>query len=228
MSNSLRLVLLAIAGTALLSGCASVRQDSQGFDASRVDPFVELNKTTLQDVRALLGTPTTMATARKDGARVVGYGISGHNAWGSFGRNFGKSAMTLGLGAQTYEYTIKNVLFKINADGVVTDYRKNGASYVTKQRFTFWNECEREMTDEEVNSPVYYGQPQICSLYASETAAREGIAAKDVDTGREFTFCNIPCQVQRGLVRAFGEIEDATNLVPAEPNDGSRSAEIFN
>ena len=83
------------------------------------------------------------------------------------------------------------------------------------------------MTEEEVNSPVYYDRENICRIYAQEVAARDNVAVRDVDTEKEFEWCNIPCQVQRGLTKAFGELENVDKLVSSEPNDGSRSSEIY-
>lgn len=71
MIKRFSLFAVALASAAILSGCSSTRIDSHGFSASTVDPYVEINKTTIEDVRALLGTPTVTATTKADGAKVV-------------------------------------------------------------------------------------------------------------------------------------------------------------
>lgn len=230
-TNKMKIRKIFLTGTAcaalFLTGCASVKTSSNGFDASRVDPFIKLNETTLADVRVLLGTPTMMGVTQDGGHTVVGYGLAGHNAWGGFGRAMGKNLLTMGLGAKSYEYTVKTVLFKFDADNKVIDYKKSGASYLTKRRLTFWNECERKLTQQEINSPVNYGVSEICKIYALEIAAKEGIKADDVDTGKEFEFCNIPCQTIRGAVEAFGELKSQSDLIERQDGDGSKSQLLF-
>ncbi len=222
-----KVTLAACAAAVLLaSGCASVRTDSDGFDASVVSPFIKVNETTMKEVRAYLGTPTLSAEAA-DGSKVLGYGLVGHNTAGAFGRNFAKGAMTLGFGAKSYEYTVKSLLFKFNGDGVVTDYKTDGVSYVTKQRLTMWNECERRLTPQEINSPVTYGVSEICEEYAKDVAAKENIAVDKVDTGKEFPFCNIACQTTRHAVSAFGELKNVITVVDKEDGDGSKEDLIF-
>ena len=218
-----KLLASAVMAAAVLSGCSSVTVDYDGHDASRADQFIIPGKTTVTEARAYLGTPTVTAVCKADGEKVYGWALAGHNTAGAIMRGMGKGMVTLGLGAQSSEYTVKNILVKVNADGVVTDYKKNGASYITKDRFTFWNECERNLTDEEVNSPIVYRISEVCPKYAAEVAAKEGIKVEDVDTGKEFEWCNIPCQTRRGVVRAFGEISEMNDLVKAEEGDGSKA-----
>lgn len=45
---------------------------------------------------------------------------------------------------------------------------------------------------------------------------RDTVAVKDANTGKEFEWCNIPSQVQRGLPKAFGELEDVESLVSSD------------
>ncbi len=222
-----KVTLAACAAAVLLvSGCASVRTDSDGFDASVVTPYVKVNETTIKEVRAYLGTPTLTAETA-DGSKVLAYGLVGHNTAGSFGRNFAKGALTLGFGASSNEYTVKSLLFKFNSDGVVTDYKTDGASYLTKHRLTFWNECERRLTPQEINSPVTYGASEICEEYAKDVATKENISMDQVDTGKEFPFCNIPCQTTRHAVSAFGELKNVNTSVGKEEGDGSKENVIF-
>lgn len=215
-----------LAASLLVSGCVSYRAGKNGFDASTVDPYVTLNKTTLKDVRALLGTPTL--TARDaEGNLIVGYGLVGHNLGAGIARNLTKSIATIGLGSKSREYVVKNVLFKLNNDNVVIDYKKNGASYLTRWRFKTWNECERTLTDDEVNSPVTYDIDQVCEVYAEEVAARTGVPVDEVDTGKEFPFCYISCQTQRGAEAVFGELTNVDISVSKEEGDNSQSKLIF-
>ncbi len=215
-----------LAASLLVSGCVSYRAGKNGFDASTVDPYVTLNKTTLKDVRALLGTPTLTARDAK-GNLIVGYGLVGHNLGAGIARNLTKSIATIDLGSKSREYVVKNVLFKVNKENVVIDYKKNGASYLTRWRFKTWNECERTLTDEEVNSPVTYDIDQVCEVYTEEVAAKTGVPVDEVDTGKEFPFCYISCQTERGARAVFGELTNVDISVSKEDGDNSQSKLIF-
>lgn len=212
---------LAMAGCLVLAGCSSVTQSYDGFNAAVVDPYVKTNETTLAEVRALLGTPTVLGTT-KDGFKVAGFGFSGNNIWGGIGRGTGRYLVTLGLGARSYEYTVKALLFKFDENDRVIDYQKTGASYLTKHRFGYWNECERKLTMEEINSPTVYRISEVCPVYAQEVAAKKGIAVSEVDIDEEFPFCNIPCQTLRGVIEKFGELTEYTDLVKSEEGDGDK------
>lgn len=137
-------------------------------------------------------------------------------------RAWGKNLATAGLGAKSREYTVKSILVKLNDQDVVTEYKKYGAAYITKQRFSYWNECEHELTDAEINSPVVYRISEVCPKYAEEIAAKEGIKPEAVDIGKEFEHCNMPCQTTRGAVRHFGELKNITTVVDSETGDGSK------
>ncbi|MDO5532499.1 hypothetical protein [Sutterella sp.] len=222
-----KLLICAAAGSAiLLTGCASYQSDSDGLDASKIDPFVKMNQTTVKEIRELLGTPTVTGVAKEDGKSIIGYGLVGTDDLASFGRNFGRG-LTFGIASSSWEYNVKNVFFKFDDEGRVIDYKKNGRRYVTRKRLTFWNECERPMTMAEINSPANYSGREICKLYREEVAAEKGISPDAVDDEEEFEWCNIPCQVRRGAVEAFGEIENMNDNVDSEEGDGSKTEVIF-
>ncbi len=71
------LTFATIACLALLGGCASYQQDSHGFNASQIDGFVTLNQTTVDDVRALFGTPTFLGTTLEDEKLSLAMRLSG-------------------------------------------------------------------------------------------------------------------------------------------------------
>jgi formylmethanofuran dehydrogenase subunit E-like metal-binding protein len=196
--------------------------DKDGYDLSVIDPYVQLNKTTLKEVRTLLGTPTFTAVAESDNSKVVGYSFAGHNTGAVLAREFGRGMLSFGLAADKREYTVKVALFKFNSDDAVIDYQKGGASYLSRSRFTHWNECEHKLTPEEINSPAVYSDKQICEIYAKEVAAKEGIAVDKVDTGKEFPWCNVPCQAVRVAQEKYGNLKDLTSSVRTEEDDGSK------
>ncbi len=221
------LTFATIACLALLGGCASYQQDSHGFNASQIDGFVTLNQTTVDDVRALFGTPTFLGTTLEDEKTVIGYAFVGNNAGANFLKNWGKGALTLGFGARTYDFTVKNVYFKFDNQNRVTEVKKKGYAYLTKYRFTLWNECEVALTDTEINSSVHYSGKAICDRYAKDAAKTKGIDEKDVDRGEEFAFCNIPCHAIRGALEIFGKFKNYTDDVEKAEGDGSRANEVF-
>lgn len=225
MKRSILAAGLAVAAALTLTGCASVNKSASGFDLSKLDPYIQLNKTTLPEVREMLGTPTIMAKT-SDGDTVVGYALAGHNTAAVYARNLGKSAATLGLGARKYEFTLKNPMFLIK-DNVVVDYKKDGVAYLHRYRFLQWNECELKLTPEEINSPAYYSDVEICSRYAQHIAAERNISVDDVDLGEEYELCNLPCQVEREMKEAFPNIVETNGLVEVEPNDGKLLEAIF-
>ncbi len=223
-----KLTLATCAASALfVAGCASYHTSSDGFDASVVTPFIKVNKTTMKDVRAYLGTPTLSAETA-DGSKVLGYGLAGHNTMKSLGRNLLVGTLAGGIVANKNEYTLKTLLFKFNKQGVVSAYKTDGASFLSKFRITGWNECEHRLTQKEINSPVYYDATEICEIYAKEVAEKEHIAVDKVDTGKEFESCDVACQVTRHATEAFGELKNAETSVNKEDGDGSKIADIFN
>lgn len=225
MKHSILAAGLAVAAALTLTGCASVNKSASGYDLSKLDPHIELNKTTLAEVREMLGTPTTLGKT-SDGNTVAGYALVGHNTGAVFARNLGKSALTFGLGSSKHEFTIKNPMFLFK-DNVVIDYKKDGVAYLMMQRFTIWNECELKLTPEEINSPAVFSDIEVCTRYAKAKAAEKNIPVEDVDLGEEYEGCNIPCQVRRQMKEAFPNIVELNDLVDSEPNDGKLLNAVF-
>ena len=227
MTFKIAATALALSATLLLSGCVATKNKLNGFDASLVDPYVTLNETTEADIRTILGTPTTEAILKTDGTRVITFAITAQNGGAQMARNFGKHMLTLGFGSKKNEITQKNLSFKINADGVITDYKKTGVAYLNMRRLTFWNECERPLTDAEINSPVHYSDIEICQTYAADMAAKKGIKVEEVDIGAETENCSVMCQSVRALTQSFGELADYSHHVDSLPTDGTKSDLLF-
>lgn len=225
--NTKRLLILASA-VVFLNGCAtsSMKNSYDGFDVSKIDPFIKVNQTTAAELREMLGTPAMTATDA-NGNRIMAFTLVGNRPGGAFGRNVGKSALTLGLGADVWEQTAKNVIFKLDDKGVVIDYKTNGWAWLQKHRFTFWNECDRKLSPAEMRTALNYTVKEIQTTYAQAAAAEKNIPVEDVDMGEEFEWCNIPCHTARGAVEAYGKLTNIEQSVKAEPNDGSRFTMIF-
>ena len=212
----------AAAAAVVVSGCSSVNVDSSGYDLSKIDPYVQVNKTTMKDVRAYLGTPTFTAVTEKGNNQVIGYSFAGQNRGSVLTREAAKTLLAGGILANKMEYTVKMALFKFDNKGVVTDYQKAGVSFLGRYRLSHWNECERKLTAEEVNSPVTYDDDQICEMYAKEVAAKEGISVNKVDTDKEFEGCAPECQAVRAGKEAFGNLKNVNDVVDSETGDGSK------
>lgn len=221
------LTIAAISCLALLGGCASYQSSNEGFNLSQVDNFVTVNKTTIDEVRAMFGTPTVMGTSKNDGKTVIGYAFVGNNANVSLLKNLGKMTLTYGIMSNSTDYTVKNLYFKFDDQNRVTTIKKNGYAYLAKSRITSWNECEFKLTDAEVNSSVHYAGDEICNRYAKIVAKSKGISEKSVDKGEEFPSCDIACHNLRGATEFFGKFKEYSDNVKSAKGDGSRAQEIF-
>lgn len=219
--------LICLAAAVALTGCASVKRDTDGYDTESIKSVIKVGETSLTDIRAVFGTPTLTAVCVSDNAQIVGYALAGDGGAATFGKNFGYGMLTFGFGAKTNQVTQKNVIFKFNDDGILTDYQRNGVSYLIRKRLTFWNECERKLTEDEVLRRVNYSADEVCKNYAKDVAAKEGIPVSEVDTGKEFEFCNIPCQTERAAKEFYGELKDVEMLVPSQEGDGSKGHILF-
>ena len=219
------LLLLLGAASLLLTGCVNSTVQSKTVNVTKMERNVTKNQTTRADLRAMLGTPFVIGKTRDDHKKVAGFMLR-TSTWTNAGKNIAKSMFTLGLGSKSTPFVIKNAIFKFDDNDVVTDYKFNGYSYVAKNRITFWNEAQRELTDEELRSEVSYTVDQTYDKYLESVAKEKGVAVSDLDSDvkeREFPFCNIYCQGINGALKAFGNF-DITDGDPAkEPNDGSKS-----
>ena len=219
MIRKLALTASCVAALALV-GCSSMSVSKDGYDLSKIDPSVELNKTTLKDLRAMLGTPTFIATEKNNG-KVVGFAFVGHNLGAVSAREFGRFMLSMGFAADKWEVTEKVAVFKLDKKGVVTDYQKGGASFLYRSRLTSWNECERKLTPEEINSKAIYSDKQICELYAKEVAAKDGTPVEKGDRGKAFEGCDVACQAGRVGKEHAGKLTNVSTVVTQEEGDGS-------
>lgn len=219
-------LLLAAAAAVLLSGCASMQKSYDGYNLALLDPYVEINKTTLSELRGYLGTPTLIGKA-EDGSKIVAFALVGNREGGAYGRNVGKGMLTLGLGSKTWEATAKSAIFKLDANDVVVDYKKDGWSFLMKHRFTYWIECDRRLSAQELNEPLNYTVDEVCKKYAEHVAATEGIELGQVDIGKEFEWCNLPCHTLRDAQNAFGKLTEVNSLVDELPGDGEKIDLVF-
>lgn len=222
------LLLLLGAASLLLTGCVNSTVQSKTVNVTKIEQNVTKNQTTLSDLRAMLGTPFVIGKTHDDHKKVAGFMLR-TSTWASAGKNIAKSMFTLGLGSKSTPFVIKNAIFKFDDNDVVTDYKFNGYSYISKNRITFWNEAQRELTDAELRSEISYTEDEIYDKYLESVAKEKGVAVSDLDSdvkGKEFKFCNIYCQGINGALKAFGNFDIIDGDPAAEPNDGSKAALI--
>lgn len=105
--------------------------------------------------------------------------------------------------------------------------KKNGWAYLLKHRALFWNECERPLTEQEMDTPLNYTVKEIQQTYAEWAAAQRGIPVEDVDLGKETDFCNMSCMANRDAIKAFGPLVAIDGTVDALEGDGSKFDLVF-
>lgn len=219
------LLLLLGAASLLLTGCVNSTVQSKPVSITKIEQNVTKNQTTLSDLRAMLGTPFVIGKTKDDHKKVAGFMLR-TSSWANEAKNFAKHMLTFGFGSKATPYVIKNAIFKFDDNDVVTDYAFNGYSFIIKHRMSFWNEAQRELTDEELKSDVSYTEDETYDKYLESVAKEKGVAVSDLDSDvkeKEFKFCNIYCQGINGALKAFGNF-DITDGDPAkEPNDGTKA-----
>ena len=228
MKKMNRLLTYVVLLPALLtSGCLATKIDADGFNLARLDSLVKTNETTLNDLRALFSTPTFIGETVQ-GDSIVGYTfLAADYLSGSF-KVLGSTVLTLGAVSTIHPYTLKNAFFKLDKSGRVIEIKKNGYAYLenVKSNGDGWNECEFDLTDEEINSSVCYtNRFEIRARYAKEMAKLKGIAVKDIDTSEEFFLCDEKCHAKRGAIKAYGQFRQMNFDVKRESDDGSRHKE---
>ena len=143
------LLLLLGAASLLLTGCVNSTVQSKPVSITKIEQNVTKNQTTLSDLRAMLGTPFVIGKTKDDHKKVAGFMLR-TSSWANKGKNFAKHMLTFGFGSKATPYVIKNAIFKFDDNDVVTDYAFNGYSFIIKHRMSFWNEAQRELTDERI------------------------------------------------------------------------------
>ena len=169
------LLLLLGAASLLLTGCVNSTVQSKPVSITKIEQNVTKNQTTLSDLRAMLGTPFVIGKTKDDHKKVAGFMLR-TSSWANEGKNFAKHMLTFGFGSKATPYVIKNAIFKFDDNDVVTDYAFNGYSFIIKHRMSFWNEAQRELTDEELKSDVSYTEDETYDKYLESVAKEKGVA----------------------------------------------------
>ncbi len=228
MKKMNRLLTYAILLPAVFtSGCISTKIDAGGFNLAGLETLVKTNETTLSDLRALFSTPTFIGETVQ-GDTVVGYAFLAVDYLSGSFKVLGSTFLTLGAVSTVHPYTQKNAYFKLDKSGRVIEIKKNGYAYIMNLNSdgSGQNECEFDLTDEEVNSATYYSNRfEIRARYAKEVAKLKGIAIKDVDTSEEFFPCDEKCHAKRGAIKAYGQFRQMNFDIKWESDDASRREE---
>ncbi len=203
----LKLIGLLFATLNILTGCANVSYEDKLPTATQIKSSVTVGSTTEEEVRKKLGTPTAVAKLKDTNHEIYSFTFS-TSVFNNAAANFGKGMATFGLGAKKTPISEKNAYIEFDENKIVKDIRVNGYTYVSKHRFKFWTEAEREMTEEELESNLEYNVDTIYDKYFTKLAEEKGVdksALTDDEKYQEFDFCNIHCHNIRGLEKEYGK-----------------------
>ncbi|MGN1281309.1 MAG: hypothetical protein ACI4UM_05340 [Succinivibrio sp.] len=215
--------------TITLTGCVNTATSSIIPSVESIKENIVDSGNTVEEARAKLGTPALIATA-KDGSQIMAFSIcTGFHR--NFGRNVGKSLVTLGLGSKTHPFVVKTsyITFK---EGRAANAEFMGWSYITKNRFTFWNEAEHVLSEEELNTPLNLSIDDIYELYCKDVSAKMNIPVNEISSDireKEFPFINVHGHIINGFYQNHKQelFESIVYDPKAEPGDGSRFKEFF-
>ncbi|MGN0915087.1 MAG: hypothetical protein ACI4NE_01865 [Succinivibrio sp.] len=212
-----------------LTGCVNTTSSSVVPSLQDIKEKVVDTGDTIEVARAKLGTPSIIAV-KNDTTQVLAFSFT-NGMFSNFGKNFAKGFFTLGLGSKTNPVVIKTAYITF-VDGKAENVKFAGYSYITKNRITFWNEAEHELTEEEINSPLNFTIDEIYELYYKDKAAELNVPVNELPSDvkdKEFPFYNIHGHVCLGFDKYF-KLKEFQNFI-ADPealeNDGSRIKEIL-
>ncbi|MGN0901748.1 MAG: hypothetical protein ACI4M9_00555 [Succinivibrio sp.] len=212
-----------------LTGCVNTTSSTVVPSLKDIKEKVVDTSDTIEEARAKLGTPSIIAI-KDDSTQVQAFSFT-TGMHRNFGKNFGKSLLTLGFGSQTHPVILKTAYITF-VDGKADNVKFVGYSYITKNRMTFWNEAEHELTEEEINSPLNYTVDDIYELYYKDKAAELNVPVKELPSdvkAKEFPFYNIHGHICLGFDKYF-KLKEFKTFIPdpdALENDGSRIKEIL-
>ena len=230
----------ALVSVVALTGCTVHNTTSSDnlIDIYRVEKFVTPGKTTLAEVRELIGTPG-LAGKTLQGKDFVGFAVVGERSYGeAAARGFG-DILTLGLvDDDERHFTQKNIYFVLDDNKVVQDIKFNGHAYIMHMDSKNYNLCQRQLNEKELRSTHKLTKDEIINSWKKEiietkpssivTIAEEKkkkleeLAYDDVF----YPICGHGCYLQHGAFEAFGKYtNEELNLYGGrQPNDGSKKA----
>lgn len=233
---------LGLLGSVLVfSGCSVTNKTSSDkmLDVSRIEKFVTPGKTTLAEVRELVGTPG-LTGKTLDGRDFVAYAIVGERG---YGEGFAKGAadvISLGLYSDDESYfTQKNIYFLLDNDKVVQDIKYNGYTYIIHWGTFFkYNLCEKELSDQELRSTNKYSLDYIVDSWKKDIVERQSsealqAAAKEKKTldkldydDVHYSVCGFSCYLEKGAIKAYGQFTNGERNTYGgrKSNDGSKKA----
>ncbi len=181
--------------TSSLTGCTNtVRTNSdEMLNVSRVKDYVSPGTTTLDEVRELIGSPVITGKT-VEGNKFVGFSVSGQESAGRYTKRILVSALTMGIAAdKEYKNVVKNFYFVLDKNDVVTDMKSVGYTFIYDySMFADGSLCQRELTEEELNSSTYYPKEYIIDSWKKYIlnekpadvvtyAQKEGVSLDEID-----------------------------------------------
>ena len=77
----------------LLTGCVNATVQSKPMNLKKIEQNVVKNETTMSDLRAMLGTPFVIGTAKDDNQKVVGFVLT-TSTFNNMGASIAKKILT--------------------------------------------------------------------------------------------------------------------------------------
>lgn len=233
---------LGLLGSVLVfTGCANHNTTSADtmIDVSKVEKYITLGTTTLQETRELLGTPT-ISGKTLDGKDFVGFSFIGERGYGEgIARGVGH-ILSFGIVSDNESYfTQKNLYFVLDENKIVQNFKYNGYSYIMHAGKIFrWNLAQRELNDSELRSSTKFSKDYIINAWkkeivetqpkiAKKAAEKEKVSIEELEYDDvEYACSGFPAYLQFGAHKAFGDYtnEELNTIGGKQPYDGSKKA----
>ena len=223
--------------TGSLTGCTNtVRTNSdEMLSISRINDFVTPGKTTIDEARELIGTPTITGKT-VEGNKFVGFSVSGQESAGRHTKRLLVSALTIGIAADNeFKNIQKNIYFVLDKNNVVIDMKSVGYAYIYDHSiFGDGSLCQRELTEEELNSTTNYPKEYIIDSWKkyilSEKPAdvvayaqKEDVSLDEIDYDDfPYTENSFIAYAQKGAHKFFGNYtnEETFEVSGGRSSDG--------
>ena len=207
-----------------MTGCVNSTYQEKVVSVEKIEKHLVKNETTLNDLRALLGTPAIIGKTKDDNKKIASF-IIRTSLTTNLAKNIGKGLISFGFMSKSDPMVQKNVIVKLDENDVLTDYAFDGYSYIMRHRVGYWNQAERALTQEELYSSINYDDEEILTKYKEDLAKEKGCSVSELskeDIKKSFKHCNLYCFCERSMKKIYGEFEMVDDNPSAKEGDGSK------
>lgn len=218
------LATVLFCSSVFMTGCVNSTYQEKVVSVEKIEKNIVKNETTLNDLRALLGTPAIIGKTKDDNKKIAGFVIR-TSLTANTVKNIGKHLISFGFMSKSDPMVQKNVVVKLDENNVMIDYAFDGYSYLMKHRVGRWNAAERELTQEELYSAIQYDDEEILTKYKEALAKEKGCSVRELskaDINKSFKACNLYCFCERSMKKAFGEFDMVDEDPSEKEGDGSK------